>query len=227
MEVPVPLWTNNPKVLMKKPDFWPFGGATLTVRSNAAARLVILSTFLLFLIIPRPSLLMTGMACLAALALMTRQLVREGTQKELGSMLKEGFQSLSCEAVSKVRWTQPTEKNPLMNVMLPEISDNPNRPRAAPAYVPSVEVDINNKTQKMVENDLGNSPGLDARLFKDLGDSFNFDRSMINFNATANTQIPNDQKGFADFCYGNMPSAKEGTPKALLEGLPPRVIDGS
>ena len=33
---------------------------------------------------------------------------------------------------------------------------------------------------------------------------------MRNFYAMPNTQIPNNQKDFAMFCYGNMPSCKDG-----------------
>ena len=47
-------------------------------------------------------------------------------------------------------------------------------------------------------------------LFLDLGDKIEFDGSMRNFYATANTTIPNDQRGFAEFCFGDMPSCKEG-----------------
>ena len=142
-------------------------------------------------------------------------------------MAKEGFQSLKRADVDSVGWTQPTESNPVMNVLLPEIKDNPTRPPAAPAYLPSVEADINSKTQQGALRGFNNDPSIDQRLFRDLGDSFSFDRSMINFNATANTQIPNDQTGFAKFCYGNMPSAKTGNPKALAANMPPRVIEGT
>ena len=48
------------------------------------------------------------------------------------------------------------------------------------------------------------------KLFKNLGENIGFEHSMRNFYSTANTQIPNDQKGFAEFCYGDMPSCKEG-----------------
>ena len=51
---------------------------------------------------------------------------------------------------------------------------------------------------------------IDKRLFKDLGDSFIFDQSMRSFYATPNTQVPNDQKAFADFCYGDMISCRGG-----------------
>ena len=61
-----------------------------------------------------------------------------------------------------------------------------------------------------------------ALLFKDLGDSMNFDQSMRSWYPMPNTQIPNDQKSFADFCYGDMPSCKEGSTLACSKNLPHR-----
>ena len=49
---------------------------------------------------------------------------------------------------------------------------------------------------------------------------------MRNFYATANTTVPKDQKGFAEFCYGDMTSCKEGDPIACSR-WDPRWIDGN
>lgn len=49
---------------------------------------------------------------------------------------------------------------------------------------------------------------------------------MNSFYATASTQIPNAQTEFAKWCYGDMPSAKEGNRKALLAQEPPNWTDG-
>ena len=60
------------------------------------------------------------------------------------------------------------------------------------------------------------------KLFRDLGDNFQFDRSMIHFNSTANTQIPNDQKSFAEFCYGDMMECKTvGDIDTCVKNIPP------
>ena len=70
-------------------------------------------------------------------------------------------------------------------------------------------------TKKMVvDNSFGGDETIKKKLFKDLGDEIEFDRSMRNFYSTPNTKIPNDQEGFAKFCYGDMPSCKEGDPLA-------------
>jgi hypothetical protein len=104
----------------------------------------------------------------------------------------------------KVPTTSPTKKNPMMNVLMTDYRDNPKRPRAKPSFAPSVRENIDEKTKEQIEDDLN------EKLFKDLGDEIQFDRSMQHFYTTANTQIPNDQKAFADFCFGNMSSCKDG-----------------
>ena len=46
---------------------------------------------------------------------------------------------------------------------------------------------------------------------------------MHTFYATPNTKIPNDQEGFANFCYGDMISSKEGNPLALERNNLPKM----
>ena len=40
--------------------------------------------------------------------------------------------------------------------------------------------------------------------------NFEFEQSMRQFYTTANTKVCNDQTAFAKYCYGDMPSCKEG-----------------
>ena len=92
-----------------------------------------------------------------------------------------------------------------MNVLLPEIKYNKDRKPAAPSYNTSVLRNINKVAQdpelsdKLVDN---------SKLYRDLGDNLTFEHTMRNFHTMPNTKIPNDQKKFAEFCYGNMGSVK-------------------
>ena len=70
----------------------------------------------------------------------------------------------------------------------------------------------------VMETSFPDDPDLEKKLFKDLGDEIEFDRSMHNFYTTPNTKIPNDQDKFAQFCYGDMPSCKEGNALACEKG---------
>jgi hypothetical protein len=111
--------------------------------------------------------------------------------------------------------TTPTVTNPMMNVLLPEIAYDPERNQAAPAYNPKIEKEINHSTQVATVLDfeprtLTEAEKLRKKLFADLGDKYEFDDSMRSFYTNPSTTIPNDQKAFAEFCYGSMISCKEG-----------------
>ena len=111
--------------------------------------------------------------------------------------------------------TAPTVTNPMMNVLLPEIAYDPERNQAALAYNPKIEKEINHSTQVATVLDfeprtLTEAEKLRKKLFADLGDKYEFDDSMRSFYTNPSTTIPNDQKAFAEFCYGSMVSCKEG-----------------
>lgn len=122
-------------------------------------------------------------------------------------------------------FTEPTVTNPAMNVLLTEIDDNPNRKTAAPCYNKVVEKDMNDKTKEFITNNFDDKTNIDERLFKDLGDSFVFDQSMRTWNSTPNTTVPNDQKSFAEYCYGDMISCKDGDEIACTRSAPPHWIN--
>jgi len=117
--------------------------------------------------------------------------------------------------VLKPNMTTPTVTNPMMNVLLTEIAYDPQRNQAAPAYNPKIEKEINHTTEVATVLDfeprtITEAEKLRKKLFADLGDKYEFDDSMRSFYTNPNTTIPNDQKGFAEFCYGSMISCKEG-----------------
>ncbi len=94
------------------------------------------------------------------------------------------------------QFTFPTKQNPMMNVLLPEIQSNTQRHPAANSFDTFIE--------KLINKD-----GADPKIFGDLGDNISYAQSMRNFYTNPSTTIPNSQKDFADFCYGNMASCKD------------------
>jgi hypothetical protein len=133
---------------------------------------------------------------------------------------RTGHTSAVAPAPAGLTFQAPTPQDPLMNVLLTDIQDRPARPAAEPAFNPKVERDINESTQQFVVEDLGGNPNLEDRLFRDLGDNYEFSNSMRNYFATPNTRIPNDQHAFAEFCYGDMVSCKEGNMMACARANP-------
>lgn len=136
----------------------------------------------------------------------------------INGVIKEGFTNPRFYKAMESQFTKPTPTNPLMNVALPEITDNPTRKAAAPSYNPVVEKQINRAVKDQIITMHCDQPDIEDKLFKDLGDNFDFEQSMRPFYATANTKLPNDQDAFAQFCYGDMISCKEGNDFACLKG---------
>ena len=89
-----------------------------------------------------------------------------------------------------------------MNVLLPEINGNPRRAPAEP---------YNEETHEKIMDSVKEM--LDPRIYAGKNNEMELEYSMRNFYTTANTTVPNDQKGFSEFCYGNMTSKKDGTNK--------------
>ena len=142
---------------------------------------------------------------------------KQGTQSKQGAQsTKEGFANYNTgrrrtmadeSAPAGLTFQAPTPQDPLMNVLLTEIKDRPKRPAAEPAFNPDVEHAINQSAQQFA---MDGNPELEDRLFRDLGDNYEFSSSMRNYFATPNTRIANDQNAFAQYCYGSMISCKEG-----------------
>lgn len=191
-------WLDNPSILLNKKkmtELWPLNKYSFECKLNAITRLVILLTILGYLFTRNFKILITGIITIGVVVILYKT---QHTKKKLNKkILKEGFTSPELYEKVKLSFMKPTQKNPLMNVLLPEIQYNPQRKAAAPAFNPTVEKNINKKVA-------------DPRLFLDLGDNIAFDQSMRNFYATASTTIPNDQKAFAEYCYGAMPSCRGG-----------------
>ena len=118
---------------------------------------------------------------------------------------------LSRKNENVVQYEKVNEKNPLNNVLVTDILEKPNRKPAPPSYTKTNTEIINDNTKQMIQNMNPDIDNLNAKLFNDLGDQYQFDTSMRSFYSTASTTIPNDQKGFANFCYGNLPSRKQTT----------------
>lgn len=163
---------------------------------NAITRLVVVLTVAAFAMTFAIKFLAVGALTLAALA------VYQAATKTLPH--REAFTPQELKD-----HTAPTEKNPLMNVMLPEINSNPHRKPALKAYLPETDDLIKAKVKARVNKDV------DPRVFRGTNDEMDLEHSMRNFYTMPSTTVPNKQEDFAQFCYGEMISAKDGNPQAL------------
>jgi hypothetical protein len=182
-------WLNDPSILFKPSrimNLLPQNTDSWEEKLNSVTRMVLFLTFVSFIYTKSIRIIVACILTLLAIVVI---------YKNKKKSIKEGL-DVKQTYPSQIL-TQPTKNNPLMNVLITDVESNPTRPPAEPAFAPKVEAEIN-------EN------AVDPRIFKDLGDNIDFETSMRSFYATANTQIPNDQGAFAQFCYGDMPSCKGG-----------------
>jgi hypothetical protein len=193
-------WLENPNVLLNKnyiTEIWPNSDFDLARKLNAITRIIIIMAILGYFLTKSPYIPISAVVSLIVLVIIYKSKGKNS--------IKEGFKNEFLEPDKEVdkilqkEFTMPTKKNPVMNVLMNEYKENPHRKPAAPAYNDTVHKEINE-----------NATTQDKRLFKNLGDNLSFENSMRNFYAMPNTQIPNNQKDFAEFCYGNMPSCKDG-----------------
>lgn len=222
-------WLQDPTVLFNNAGITqiiPTAAMTREDKLNAISRLIIVLTILGYLITMSYNILLLGVVSLGIIAIlnnateknnaMLAQIQQDKQNKKQPSGTKEGFANYNTgrrrmmaaePAPSGLTFQTPTPQDPLMNVLLTEIKDRPKRPAAEPAFHPDVEDAINESAKQFVSD--GNSE-LEDRLFRDLGDNYEFSNSMRSYFATPNTRIANDQTAFAKYCYGSMISCKEG-----------------
>ena len=117
---------------------------------------------------------------------------------------------ITLETFPKENFYNTNKKNPLSNVLLTEIMDEPNRKAAPPSFNPDIQEDITKTTKKTVQFLNPDIKNTNKQLFSSLTDKFNLDQSNRAFFTNPNTKIPNDQGAFAEFLYGDMPSCKDG-----------------
>jgi hypothetical protein len=239
----IPFWSNDPTVLFNKKyilELFPQQGMTFDEKLNAITRLIILICILGFMITRSYRFLLNGAISLFIIYLMyktQKQFIISELTKNQGD--KEGFTSSNKKGLYnkddtidaslkiinpetlktylKSDFEEVKKNNPLGNVLLTEIMDNPTRKAAPPSFSTEVYEDISDNTKKMVQT---LNPGIintNKQLFGDLGEKFEFDQSMWQYYSTPNTKIPNDQGAFADFLYGDMPSCRGGDDIACIK----------
>jgi hypothetical protein len=238
-------WLNNPMVLFNKDtllDLWPSSNMSFKEKLNAVSRLVVLLSLVGFVLTMSIKILIAGAVTLGVLVFLyyikRDEAEREGFLDAFNyvdpanprNLLNRKMMPVEIETVqtsvnplNSENFYKLTNKNPLGNVLLPEIGDTPERKPAPPTFNNNVDKLVNVKTEQMAQDLHPTIQNLDKRLFQDLGDKFEFENSMIHFNTMPSTTIPNAQGAFAEFCYGNMESCKDTRTPNACGNDPPRV----
>ena len=233
----IPFWANDPTVLFNKDyilQMWPLQTMTFDEKLNAISRLIIVLSILGFTITKSIRFLIMGMVTLAIIYFVYKMRKQKIVKELLNKDDKEGFKNIekngfsqptevkitnpeTLEAYLKTDFEPTSKKNPLGNVLLTDIMDNPQRKAAPPSFNTEVYEDISSSTKKMIQSLNPDIKNTNKQLFGDLGEKFEFDQSMWQYYSTPNTKIPNDQGAFADFLYGDMPSCRGGDDIACVK----------
>jgi len=244
--MPVSFWLQDPNVLLDPTFAWqwfPEDSLSLEAKLNALTRLVFVMTLFGFMLTQNMWVLASGAISIIVIAvfytLSNENTSRNGDEdaKQRGVLgargkrgaqggnqnnddEREGFETHDNGADIPTNaadiFDVPQSNNPMSNVLLTDYQTNPQKRPAPPCILTNDQTNlVTSAIQKMNPT----NPYLDERLFMGTGDRLEFDQSMRSFYSTPSTTIPNDQQGFADFCYGGMVSCKEGNKFACARNL--------
>jgi len=236
----IPFWTDNPNILMNQDyifEFFPTEYMTYEQKMNAITRLVIILTFIGFIYSKNQRLLVVSFITLVSIYLIYQNQKYENDKSTIKKMnIESDFENFASGpaelALQQARdqgklpykdmsevFDSPAVNNPFSNVLLTDYDYNPNKKPAAPSYNASVQQDILGQAKQLVSDMHPDQPDISDKLFSGIGDKLEFEQSMRQFISNPSTTIPNDQTAFAQYCFGNAISAKEGNLFALARNL--------
>jgi hypothetical protein len=216
----IPFWFENPNIIFNSKyitEFYPIESMTTNQKLNAITRTVLIAIIIMFLFTKKLRVLLIGIITIVSIYLYHNSLTKkEGFHFDTPALeVLNDYDAI----VSPKTFDTPEASNPFSNVMIPDYDYNPEKKPAPPSFNQNVNKEILEKAKQMVVEQNPGQPNIADKLFTDLGEQFVFEQSLQPFYTTASSTIPNDQGGFADFCYGSMVSCKEGNSFACARNL--------
>lgn len=199
-------WFNDPTVLINKNNMfkvWPNSSMKREEKLNTITKLVLLLTLIGYTITLSNNILLSGVFTIIGIVVF----YKTTNNNSLEPPVSEPFTGMETFEELKDNYDLPKTTNPLQN--MEPVTDNSEKKSAPPAFNPIIDEKINEVAKKQIEEINQDFPDMNKKLFRDLGEHENFQNSMRPFYSMPNTSLPNDQKSFTDFCYGDMHSKKE------------------
>jgi Ca2+/Na+ antiporter len=223
----VPFWFQDPNILFNKEymfQFFPTGEMSFNEKLNAITRLIIIISLITFLMTKNIRIILVFVICLLSIYLLYFYKSKENEKYNSNKLDLENFETTNPAIevlrekniqVSNDIFDEETPDNPFSNVLNTDFDYNPQK-KPAP---PSNSNTILQNAKQMVSDLHPEDKTIANKLFGNLQDQYVFEQSLQPFNSNPSTTIPNDQTGFAEFCYGSMISSKEGNLFSLARNL--------
>tara|TARA_Y100000389_G_scaffold5373_1_gene5137 strand:- start:6277 stop:6861 length:585 start_codon:yes stop_codon:yes gene_type:complete len=185
-------WLENPNELVRTIDIWPTDEMTNIEKYNAITRLMLILTTIGFIATKSYQLIIVTLIFMGSVV----YLYHVNNDKKV----VDGFDTEESLNEIKKNLDTPSVTNPYSNVM---INSDIDKKVAPPAYNTEVKEEINKNIVEQINKTNETNKDI-QKIFNEEGDKKEFEGSLRAFYSTANTEIPNDQAGFTDFCYGNI-----------------------
>ena len=205
----IPFWFNDPSILLNKKHvfvIWPNSFMTYEEKLNAITRLVILLSVCGYILTNSQNILITSLITIICIVFL-HKMKKKDNSAILENLANEGFTGTETFEELKDNFEEPSVKNPLQN--MEQTNDNVEKKPAAPSFNKIVDDKIKETAKQQIQENHPDFPDINKKLFRDLGEHENFENSMRPFYSMPNTRMPNDQKSFSEFCYGDISSKKE------------------
>ena len=223
----IPFWSENPNVLLNGSyitEFFPANDMTYNQKLNAITRSIIVLSIAFFVWQKNARSIAFGILSIFAIYLVHHY---QDLEKKKTENKKDAFTGLDKQTsdnspalavvgdeLSKISplevFDEPTAQNPFSNVLITDVNGNTKKKPAPPAYNDQINKNILAAAKDAVMQANPEQPEISDKLFKDLGEQLTFEQSMRQFYSNPSTSTPDDQKAFAEFCYGSMISCAEG-----------------
>lgn len=187
-------WFHDPKILFRKDrltQIWPYENMSFHEKLNATTRFILLISIIGFMALNNYLILLFGVVLILLLLVVYHRGNMEGMTGGVVSSNEDKY----------------TSKNPLYNVMMTDYEDNVNKRELSREYSEKDESLINANVKNFVlENNKDNKEI--GKIFQNVGNNMDFEKSMRQFHINPSTTIPNNQDDFLEYCYKDLYSEK-------------------
>lgn len=205
--IKTPFWYDDITILFSKDsitEIFPSKKYDILRKLNAIVRLSIFYSLIMYFIRKNTKYLLIPFVVMGITWLIwykqddihKNNILNDSISDKLDDLVKINDLNTECRV--------PTKDNPFMN---PTLSDYGNNKSIPPKSCPSYNnIGVQKRIDELFNED----------LFRNVKDIFGKENSQRQFYTVPVNQVPNDQDGFANWCYGTPATCKEGNKIACL-----------